>query len=425
MRAVLGSRDFRYLLAARLASQVAEGAFLAAVLNAVVFLPESQSTLRGFAAATVLTLLPFSLFEPIAGALVDRWPRRPILVALPLLRAAVALLLLPVVGAAAAVYAGTLVVFSANRLFQATAGAVVPRVVGAAEGQAPHQSADRRPERRPPNDSLLFSANLISAVAGTVATFGGVFAGGLLAAEVGAPATIALAVVTWAAASALGARLSSALLPEKPAGVALHRHLSATLADTGDGFRRIGRTPAAFAPILAVAAGQFLQVLAIATTLVVIKERLGGGLVSFSGLVAAGGLGVFLGFLTSGAMRARMSNQLLIGMAFALAALALLPAVAALEALTLTVGAVLLGASYGWVRVPVETLAQRALPDRYRGRVFTAIDLSFNTARVLGALAAVVVVPFLGPRTTFAAVAVLFLLWAPVVPLWLAGGRDS
>ena len=93
--------------------------------------------------------------------------------------------------------------------------------------------------------------------------------------------------------------------------------------------------------------------------------------------------------------------------------------------LALTVGAVLLGVSYGWTRVPADTLAQRAVPDRYRGRVFTAIDLGFNTARVLGALAAAVVVPLLGPRATLAALAVLFLLWAPVVPLWLRGGRGA
>ena len=53
--------------------------------------------------------------------------------------------------------------------------------------------------------------------------------------------------------------------------------------------------------------------------------------------------------------------------------------------------------------------------------MFTAIDLGFNTARVLGALAAVAVVPLLGPRTTITVVAVLFLLWAPVVPVWLRG----
>ena len=201
----------------------------------------------------------------------------------------------------------------------------------------------------------------------------------------------------------------------------LRGELAAVMADLADGFRRIGRTPAALAPVLTVAAGQFLQVIVIATVLVVIKEDLGGGLVSFSGLVGAGGVGVLLGFLTAGALRSLMPNRLLIGAAFVLAAAALIPAIVGVDALALalTVGAVLLGASYGWTRVPADTLAQSAVPDRYRGRVFTAIDLGFNTARVLGALAAVAVVPLLGPRTTVAVVAVLFLLWAPVVPLWL------
>ena len=423
---MLGNRDFRVLLAARLASQLGEGAFLAVVLDTVVFLPESQSSLRGFALATVLTLLPFSLLEPFAGVFVDRWPRRPILVTLPLVRAGAALLMLPGL-AAVAVYAGTLVVFSANRLFQATSSAVIPRVLGAADEPepepAPLDGDESGPQPRPSDDSLLFSANLIAAVAGTVALFGGLLAGGVLAGESGTPVAIALTWVAWAASSVLSARLSSALPPRKPATGALRGRLAAVAGDLADGFRRIAGTPAALAPILTVAAGQFLQMLAVATTLVVITESLGAGLVTFSGFVAVGGVGVFVGFLTAGPMRARLTNELLIGVAFVLSGLALLPAVVALGAVTLTIGAVFLGASYGWTRVPADTLAQRALPDRYRGRVFTAIDLGFNTARVLGALAAVIVVPLLGPQTTFAVVAVLFLLWAPVTPLWLARGR--
>ena len=417
---MLGSRDFRILLAARFSSQVAEGAFLAAIFNAVVFLPESQSTVRGFAVATVLSLLPFAVVEPFAGVFIDRWPRRPILVALPLVRAAAALLALPGIGGGA-VYAGALVVFSANRLFQATTTAVIPRVVGDAELRAPEPGGP--PERgQAPGDTLLFTANTIASIVGTVALFGGISAGGFVATAAGTWAVVALSGVLWAATSLASARLSSALPPQKATGV-LRSELAAVMVDLADGFRRIARTPAALAPVLTVAAGQFLQVIVIATVLVVIKEHLGGGLVSFSGLVAAGGVGVLLGFLTAGALRALMPNRLLIGGAFVLASLGLWPAVAVMDAhaFTLTLGAVLLGVSYGWTRVPADTLAQGAVPDRYRGRVFTAIDLGFNTARALGAVAAVAVVPLLGPRTTVAVVAALFLLWAPVVPLWLRG----
>ncbi len=418
MKVVLGHRDFRILLATRFASQVAEGAFLAGIFNAVVFLPESQDTVRGFAVATALTLLPFALLEPFAGVFVDRWPRRPILVVLPLVRAAAALLALPGIGGGA-VFAGALIVFSGNRLFQATTTAVIPRVVGAAEERAQGPGTA-------PTDILLFTANTIASVVGTVALFGGIAAGGFVAAAAGTWAVIALSGALWVVTSVVSSRLSSALPPQKAAGE-LRGELAAVMADLADGFRRIGRTPAALAPVLTVAVGQFLQVMVIATVLVVMKESLGEGLVSFSGLVAAGGVGVFLGFLTAGALRSLMPSRLLIGAAFLLGFLALLPAVAGVDAivLALTVGAVLLGVSYGWTRVPADTLAQQAVPDRYRGRVFTAIDLGFNTARVLGALAAAVAVPLLGPRATLATLAVLFLLWAPVVPLWLRGGRGT
>jgi len=116
-----------------------------------------------------------------------------------------------------------------------------------------------------------------------------------------------------------------------------------------------------------------------------------------------------------------MPSPLLIGAAFVLAALALIPVLVTFGAQTLIAGAVMLGASYGWTRVPADTLAQQAVPDSYRGRVFAAVDLGYNTARVLGALAAVVVVPLLGPWTTIITIAVLFLVWAPIVPIWLRG----
>jgi MFS family permease len=422
LRIVVAGRDFRLLIAARFASQLAEGAFLASVVNTVVFSPESQSTVHGFAVATVLTLLPFSLLEPIAGVFVDRYPRRPILVGLPLLRAGAAVLALPGVAGLAAVYTGTLLVFSMNRLFTATAGAVVPRVVPAEPGgedarvDAPAQAGH----------GLLFTANMVAAVAGTCALFGGVLAGGVVAGAAGTGAVLVFTGLVWAAAAVLAARLSSPLPPERPRVASFAAQVLETITDLGDGFRRIGRTPAALAPMLTVAVGQFLQVLVIAAALVVIKVDLGGGLITFSGLVAAGGVGVFLGFLTAGVMRSRLPSPLLIGAAFVISAAALLPAAfVTLDTVTLTAGAVLLGASYGWTRVPVDTLAQQAVPDRYRGRVMTAIDLAFNTARVAAAVAAVGVVPWLGPQTTFVVLAVLFLLWAPVVPLWLRHDRAA
>ena len=426
-RAVLASRDFRRLLAARVTSQIADGLFLSAVLLTVVFLPEQQSTVRGFALATALFLLPFSLLGPFAGVFIDRWRRRRILVSVPLVRAGASLLILPGAAALALVYVGTLVTFSAARLYQATSTAVIPRVLGTA-GEAepiPPQASPARPEPRAGGGSLLFAANTVAAIVGSAALFGGMFAGGQLAVRAGVPAVIALACAAWSASALLGASLSSSLPPEGPAPIPLGGKLTALSVELSDGFHRIRTTPAALAPILAVAVGQFLQMVVIVVSLVVVKEGLKGGLVTFSWLVAAGGAGVFFGFLTVGAVGRRVPGPPLIGVAFALSALSLVPAILALGADTLSIGAVLLGVSYAWTRVPADTLAQRAVPDRYRGRVFTVMDLGFNAARVLGALVSIPVVPRLGPQATLMVVALLFLLWAPVTPLWLRGVRGD
>jgi len=426
-RAVLGSRDFRRLLAARMTSQLADGLFLAAVLLTVVFLPEQQSTVRGFALATTLFLLPFSLLGPFAGVFVDRWRRRRILVAVPLVRAGASLLILPGTAAIVLVYVGTIVTFSAARLYQATSTAVMPRVLGAADQAepTPRQRQGRRPDTRSTGDPLLFAANTVVAVGGSAALFGGLFAGGRLAVGAGVPAVLALACAAWSASALLGSSLSSSLPPERPARIPLGGELTAVTAELGDGFHRIRTTPAALAPILTVAVGQFLQMMVIVVSLVVVKEGLKGGLLSFSWLVAAGGAGVFLGFLTVGSVGRRVPGHLLIGVAFVLSAVSLIPAIVALGAATLSAGAAILGASYAWTRVPADTLAQQAVPDRYRGRVFTVMDLGFNAARVLGALVAIPIVPRLGPQATLVVIALLFLLWAPVTPLWLRGNNGD
>jgi len=446
---VLGGRDFRRLLAARMSSQFADGIFIDAVLLTVVFMPERQDTLRGFALATALLLVPFSVMGPLTGVFVDRWSRRRLLVAIPPLRAAAALLVIPGTAAAALSYLGALVVFSANRLFQATLTAVIPRVLdapsvrpsydehaahgmGATDAVAARSDGQATPSHPVHGDRgtdpRLFAANTTMAVGGSATLFAGLFAGGQLEPRIGIAAALALACAAWCVSSVLSLTLSTGLLPRRPASAAPRGELAAVAAvaaELADGLRRILATPAALAPILAVTANQVVQMVVIVVCLVLTKEESSDGLLSFSWLLAAGGLGVFLGFVTVAPARSRVPERLLIGLAFVLAALATVPAIAALGVGTLAVGAVPMGVAYAWTKVPADTLAQRAVPDRYRGRVFTVMDLGFNTARVLAALAAIPLVSVLGLRATLVAAALAFLLFAPVVPLWLAGGRDG
>lgn len=421
--AALSHPDYRRLLLARVSSQAADGLFMATALHTVVFLPERQSTMLGFALATALTLLPFSFLEPFAGVFVDRWRRRRLLVAFSLLRLPAALLTLTATSGVALVYAGMLIVFSAIRLFQATASAVVPRVLGVPDEQELLPDGER--DARAAATTLLFDGNTIAAVAGSVALFGGIVTGSRLTAALGVTAPLLVACAVWGLASLASATLSSSLPPERPPAQPLGGAMAAVGHDLADGLHRIRRTPAALAPILTVAVVQVLQVLMVTVSLMVMKEMLDSGLATFSWLLGAGGLGVFLGYLTVKLVGAHVSNALLIGVACGVSALSVVPALVAFDAASLSLSALLMGVSYAWVRVPGDTLAQAAVPDRYRGRVFTVMDLAFNTSRVLGAAAAVVVVPLVGAWGAYALAGVLFLAWMPVTPVWLGRRRAA
>src|SRR5438093_6980639 len=117
-REALSSADFRRLFAARIASQLGDGLFQAVIVASVVFSPEKQSTTVGFARATAVLIVPYSVLGPFAGVFIDRWRRRRILVLTPVVRAVAALLLLPGTGAAAPVFSCPPLAPAANRSMQ-------------------------------------------------------------------------------------------------------------------------------------------------------------------------------------------------------------------------------------------------------------------------------------------------------------------
>ena len=60
-------------MAIRLISQTADGLLQAALVASLVFSPEKQHTAAGFAAASTILFLPFSLIGPFTGVFIDRW----------------------------------------------------------------------------------------------------------------------------------------------------------------------------------------------------------------------------------------------------------------------------------------------------------------------------------------------------------------
>lgn len=75
------------LLTVRLGSQITDGAFQAALGGAILFNPERQTDPLAIAAGLAVLLLPYSLIGPFAGALLDHWDRRSVLIWANVLRA--------------------------------------------------------------------------------------------------------------------------------------------------------------------------------------------------------------------------------------------------------------------------------------------------------------------------------------------------
>jgi MFS family permease len=346
--------------------------------------------------------VPFSLIGPFVGVFIDRWSRRRIMVIAPLVRAApVFLVLASPTRQAALYYGGALFVTSVNRFFLATAQAVVPRLV--------------------PTEDLL-AANSIATVGGTVALLLGVFAGGLVADAFGTLAIVAAAAAMWVGASFLARGITSDLRPlQLPDSAERLRHQIRRVAgELGDGIRHIAQTPRAVGPITSIGLDQVGQGLILVLALVVFRERFDEGVGSFSWLIGAGGLGVFAGLSTIGALDRRFARERIISGAFAVGGVAVLLVSLLVAPWTLLLASFVVGLTFAWKKVPVDTMVQEAVPDGLRGRVFAAYDVVYNVARLTAAVLAIPLLPALGEQGSAALVGIAFLLWVPVLPRWLA-----
>jgi hypothetical protein len=77
------------------------------------------------------------------------------------------------------------------------------------------------------------------------------------------------------------------------------------------------------------------------------------------------------------------------------------------------------GITFAWKKIPIDTMVQESMPDGYRGRVFAVYDVSYNLARLVAAGLAIPMLPGLGVTGSVATVGVVFLLWTPVLPRWV------
>src|SRR5512144_2087636 len=149
---------FRTLVAGQCLGQAGDGLAQIAFAQFVVFEAGRGATPVRIATLLAVTLLPFSLVGPFAGVVIDRWPRRRVLVAMSMLRAALTLSAVVTValGSEPGAYVEVLLLLSTSRFVLAAKGAALPRTVRVDE---------------------LVPANSVSSVAGMTATFVGAVGG--------------------------------------------------------------------------------------------------------------------------------------------------------------------------------------------------------------------------------------------------------
>ncbi len=388
---LLRTGGFRRLLAVRFAAQWGDGMFQAALGGAVLFNPERQADPLAVAAGLAVILLPYSVVGPFAGALLDRWDRRRVLLVANLVRAVLTLVV------ALTVYAG---VAGVPLYLAALAVAGVSRFVLAGLSAAlPHVVARRH----------LVEANVVAATAGAgMAALGGATAicaravlgagdaGSALATAVAATGSVLAAVL----AAGFAARLLGPDLPEDPGEAAgPDRTVVAVARGLVDGARATARTPTVAASFLALAAHRLSFGVTTLLTLMLFRHTftgtgvLRGGLAGVGEAVALAAAGLGLAALLTPWLVHHLGRARTVRIALLTAAATQLALAAWLTLPAVLVAAFLLGAAGQVVKLCADAGVQGEVGDEVRGRVFALYDAVFNVCYVLAVAAAALLAP--------------------------------
>ena len=382
---LLRTGGFRRLLAVRFAAQWGDGMFQAALGGALLFNPEREADPLAVAAGLAVVLLPYSLVGPFAGALLDRWDRRRVLLVANLVRAVltIAVALLVSVGVAGIpLYLAALTVAGVSRFVLAGLSAALPHVV----------------ERR-----HLVEANVVAATAGAgLAALGGATAIGARAllgsGDAGAGLTTALAAAGSVLAAVLAAGFAARLLgpdrvdePDRTV-VAVARGLT-------DGARATARTPTVAASFLALAAHRLSFGVTTLLTLMLFRNVftgtgvLRGGMAGVGEAVAMAAAGLGLAAVLTPWLVHRLGRAWTVRLALATAAVTQVALAAWLTLPAVLGAAFLLGAAGQVVKLCADAGVQGEVGDEVRGRVFALYDAVFNVCYVLAITAAALLGP--------------------------------
>jgi MFS family permease len=381
LSAVRSLPDFWRLLQVRTASQFADGLFQAGLAGGLLFNPERAASPWAVAGAFAVLFLPYSLLGPFAGALLDRWDRRVVLIAANAARLVLVLLVAGLLAAGARdlfVLCGALTVNGSSRFVTSGLSAALPDVV---------------PRER------VVTMNAVATAIGASATFLGanfmlvprwMFGSG----DNAAAAVIGLVAVPIAVALVLSVHFRKRVLgPSRTAvrGSAFY----AVVTGWAYGLGAVRSTPTVAATLSGLAAHR--MVFGINSLLVLVIVR-GTDTAGFAGLgtavvfVAATGSGSFLANVLAPPAVRRWGRYATANMALAAAAV-IQVAGASLHLTVMVLCGFFLGLAGQIVKLCADSAMQIDVDDALRGHVFAIQDALFWMAFIVAISAAAAVIP--------------------------------
>jgi MFS family permease len=385
VRRLLGTHGFRRLLASRFAAQWGDGVFQAGLGGAVLFNPERHADPIAIAAGLAVLLLPYSLVGPFAGALLDRWDRRAVLVAANVLRGVLIVLVALAVGAGmagASLYLGALLVTGVSRFVLAGLSTGLPHV-------APR--------------SHLVEANALAATVGAAITvFGGICAMGLRgvvgSGDSGSAWVTSGAVLGSLVAAAIAAGFRRGQLgPDSTTEPSKTAH--AVASGLRDGLAAAVRVPSVAAGLVALVAHRLSFGIATLVTLLLYRNSftshglLRAGLAGVFQVLAAGAAGLLLAAVLTPLLVARFGRRRTVRGALLAAGVLICTLGLPMIMSTMLVAAFTLSTAGQVVKLSLDATVQSDVGDEVRGRVFALYDTVFNVGYVLAVALAATVVP--------------------------------
>lgn len=382
-RSVRRLPEFWRLLELRSVSQFGDGLFQAGLAGALLFNPERAAGPWEIAGAFAVLYLPYSLLGPFAGALLDRWDRRLVLVGANLGR------LLLVLGVAAllatgatdrAILFGALVVNGFTRFVSSGLSAALPDVV--------------------PREQVVTMNSVATLLGAAAASLG---AGFMLLSrwvfgpdDTGAATIILIVALPVAAALLLSVRFPPHILGPHESKRAIHGSVGYAVA-TGwlHGARTVVAVPSVSATLSGLAAHR--MVFGINTLLVLVMVRHTetedvAGIGTAALFLAAPLLGGFLATAMLPTMVRRWGRYATPNGALAFAAVVQLCG-AGLHLPVMVLCAFLLGGAGQVVKLCADTAMQIDVDDALRGHVFTVQDALFWMSFIVAITLAATVIP--------------------------------